>query len=177
MKNFVYSTCLKIIAVVLFVVSTVLATLAFTDGVGRFAKEKISVYNFESSFNECAYIEDVLYDIEYVFFDVYRECEDDGNFEEALTKKLRERLLAFHNADKMDYYIKYNENIFTNCGATNEKDFRSSDFYSCVELDESGNLYRDTMPATNYVPYYLESVSPRDGTQSLVVSACLKKIL
>ncbi len=189
MKKILYSNYTKTIAVLLFIASIVLGALTVINGVAEYCNERELIYGFESDFNEARYFSSLLDAPEVAVFnaihDLYREFD-----EEALQdlKKgfstidpdryegfIRERLDDLYCADKINYYVKCNDTIFTNCGATSEKELMTAQFYRLTKRDDKGNTEIESSQNRYYSYPLLDELSLYDKTASIVVCTSVKE--
>lgn len=135
MRKIVYSNITKFIAVLLFIASIVCGVLIAADGVLQYFNQDEEIYNFESDFSESWYITSLLSEPENVMFNAYHSVfyqEVDGvwhvrgNIESEeirndLSNQLNERFGNYSNFDKLNYYVRWNDLVLTNCGAEEQK--------------------------------------------------------
>ena len=106
-------------------------------------------YEFENDFNEARFFSSLLDAPESAIFNavdnLYSELDDEtiqalqkghsfidpGSYESVI----RERLDDLYCADKINYYVKWNNTVFTNCGATNEQELMTAQFYRLTTKD------------------------------------------
>lgn len=93
---------------------------------------------------------------------------------ESVAKNIEKRLSELYCADKIDYYVRWNEYVFTNCGATEGKELTSSRFYNYIERDSHGNVLRDTTQR-KYYSYLIEKIYEYDSESTMVISTALKE--
>ena len=185
MKKFLYSNYTKTIAVLLFVVSIVLGALVATNGIAEYCNEKELVYGFENDFNEARFFSSLLEAPESAIFNavdnLYSELDeetiqalqkghsfiDPGSYEGVI----RERLDDLYCADKINYYVKWNNTVFTNCGATSEKELMTAQFYRLTKRDEKGNTERASSQNRYYSYSLLDELSLYDKTTIVVCTS------
>ncbi len=185
MKKFLYSNYTKTIAVLLFVVSIVLGALTATNGIAEYCNEKELVYGFENDFNEARFFSSLLDAPESAIFNavdnLYSELDeetiqslqkghsfiDPGSYEGVI----RERLNDLYCADKINYYVKWNNTVFTNCGATSEKELMTAQFYRLTKRDEKGNTERESSQNRYYSYPFLDVLSLYDKTTIVVCTS------
>lgn len=185
MKKFLYSNYTKTIAVLLFVVSIVLGALVATNGIAEYCNEKELVYGFENDFNEARFFSSLLEAPESAIFNavdnLYSELDeetiqalqkghsfiDPGSYEGVI----RERLDDLYCADKINYYVKWNNTVFTNCGATSEKELMTAQFYRLTKRDEKGNTERASSQNRYYSYPLLDELSLYDKTTIVVCTS------
>lgn len=143
MKKFIYSNYTKFIAAVLFVISVVLGTLGVTIGIEGYCNEKSFIYDLESDFDDVQYLSDLLEDVESEIFIAFRNfnlSEDKNDIGDTIEQSIEKRLNNLRSADKINYYVRYNNTVFTNCGAASENELITSQFYRLVSKNENGNI-------------------------------------
>ena len=116
MKKFIYSNYTKFIAAVLFVISVVLGTLGVTIGIEGYCNEKSFIYDLESDFNDAQYLSDLLEDVESEIFIAFRNSylsEDKNDIGDTIEQSIEKRLNNLRSADKINYYVRYNNTVFT----------------------------------------------------------------
>ncbi len=189
MKKFLYSNYTKTIAVLLFIVSIVLGALTVTNGIAKYCNERELIYGFESDFNEARHFETLLVAPEGAVFnavhDLYNQFDeeviqalekgfsivDPGSYEGVI----RERLDDMYCADKINYYVKWNNTVFTNCGATSEKELMTAQFYRLTKRDENGNIDRVSSQNRYYSYPFFDELSLYDMTPSIVICTSVKE--
>ncbi|MBE7029415.1 MAG: HAMP domain-containing histidine kinase [Ruminococcaceae bacterium] len=77
-------------------------------------------------------------------------------------------------ADKINYYVKWNNTVFTNCGATSEKELMTAQFYRLTKRDEKGNIERVSSQNQYYSYPLLDELSLYDKT-TIVVCTSVKE--
>ncbi|MBE7063792.1 MAG: HAMP domain-containing histidine kinase [Ruminococcaceae bacterium] len=189
MKKFLYSNYTKTIAVLLFIVSIVLGALTVTNGIAEYCNERELIYGFESDFNEARHFETLLVAPEGAVFnavhDLYNQFDeeviqalekgfsivDPGSYEGVI----REWLDDMYCADKINYYVKWNNKVFTNCGATSEKELMTAQFYRLTKRDENGNIDRVSSQNRYYSYPFFDELSLYDMTPSIVICTSVKE--
>jgi len=185
MKKFLYSNYTKTIAVLLFIVSIVLGALTVMGGIAEYCNERELIYGFESNFNEARHFSSLLDAPESAIFNavdnLYSELDDEtiqalkkghsfidpGSYEGVI----RERLDDLYCADKINYYVKWNNTVFTNCGATSEKELMTAQFYRLTKRDEKGNTERESSQNRYYSYPFLDVLSLYDKTTIVVCTS------
>lgn len=188
MKKIIYSDYTKFIAVVLFVISIILGTLTVTNGVVRYCDEKERIYGFESSFTESKYLSSFLDAPEIAIFNAYRDFysldDEDENVAgerpitvngETIEQTIKKELNDLYCADKVNYYVKWNDTVFTNCGATNEQEVMDAQFYRLTTRDDNGNGNRISSQSHYYSYPLLDEISYYDKTTSVVICTSIKE--
>ena len=80
--------------------------------------------------------------------------------------------------DKINYYIKLNDTIFTNCGAISEEELVSAEFHSFIKRNENGDISISSTQQ-NFNPHFLlgqiTSYDSKTSTKtSLIISTSIK---
>lgn len=188
MKKFLYSNYTKTIAVLLFIVSIVLGALTVTNGIAEYCKERELIYGFESDFNEARHFSSLLDAPESAIFNAYHNFYHvDGENEtvdrerpliingETIEQNIEKKLNELYCADKINYYVKWNDTVFTNCGATSEQELMTAQFYRLTTKDENGNTERESSQNRYYSYPLLDELSLYDKTTSIVVCTSIKE--
>ena len=186
MKKFLYSNYTKTVAVLLFIVSIVLGALTATNGIAEYCNEKELVYGFENDFNEARFFSSLLDAPESAIFNAYHNYFEGGYVEngntslrkvtdKTLLNYIDERLGDLYCADKINYYVKWNDTVFTNCGATNEKELLTAQFYRLTKRDDKGNTERESSQTRYYSIPLLDELSLYDKSTSIVVCTSIKE--
>lgn len=124
MKRIIYSGYTKALAVIVFIAAITMAVLTCVNGIIRCDEEKYFVYGFENDFSKCRDISIALQEPENVFFGAlinYYGTDDD---------KFEQQLNTLNNADNINYYIKWNEKVYTNCSAADASELKNAQFYN-----------------------------------------------
>ena len=187
MKKIIYSNYTKFIAVILFIISIVSGALIVTDGISDFYDEREIIYNFENDFSESRHLAQLLVAPESAIFNAYHNfyLVDDENETvdrerplivngETIEQNIEKKLNALYCADKVNYYVKWNDTVFTNCGATNEKELMTAQFYLSTIRDDKGNTERESSQNTYYSYPLLDELSLYDKTTSIIVCTSIK---
>ncbi len=188
MKKIIYSNYTKFIAVLMFIISIVFGVLVITDGASKLLDEKDIIYNFESDFSEAQHFshlldapESAVFNAYHNFYLVYYENETVDSVRpltvngETLEQHIKKRLDNLYCADKIDYYVKWNDTVFTNCGATSEEELMTSQFYRLTKRDENGNTERESSQNRYYSFPLLDELSLYDEKTSIVVGVSVKE--
>ncbi len=189
MKKFLYSNYTKTIAVLLLIASVVLDALTVTNGIAEYFNEKELIYGFESNFNEARHFSSLLDAPESAVFNavhnLYSELDeetiqaiqkghsfiDPGSYEGVISEMLDE----LYCADKINYYVKWNNTVFTNCGATSEKELMTAQFYRLTRRDEDGNVIIESSQTRYYSSPLIYELYRYDKTSSIVICTSVKE--
>jgi len=188
MKKFLYSNYTKTISVLLLVVSIILGALTATNGIAEYCNEKELVYGFENDFNEARFFSSLLDAPESAIFNAYHNFYhvDDENETvdierpliingETIEQNIEKKLNDLYCADKINYYVKWNDTVFTNCGATSEQELMTAQFYRLTTKDGKGNTNRESSQTRYYSYPLLDELSLYDKTTSIVVCTSIKE--
>ncbi len=171
MRKIVYSGFLKLVAVILLIASIVCGLLVLTDCAVDYSNEEEEIYSFEDDFSQSWYVKSLLASFENLLFDAYYDAyyeydedkhsysvKDDVSFNDVraeLANSLKESFGDFSNFEKINYYVRWNDLVFTNCGAKSAEELMQGEFYSYVKRDGVKALERkssvDKYPINDYV--------------------------
>ena len=172
MKRFLYSKYTKFAAAVIFVACIVLGALTATTGINNLMKnEKDMIYQFEDDFSDSRHLKHLLYEPENLIFNAYHNFYNVEDDKENVTKiepltingqtleqNIEQRLNDMWCKDKIHYYIKWNDRVFTNCGASSPEELNQNDLYSYVMRPGKGDIHleRETTFSDNaYLSNYM----------------------
>ena len=188
MKKIIYSNYTKFIAVVLFITSIVLGALTVTNGIAEYGNEKEVIYRFENDFSEARHFSHLLDAPESAIFKAYHNFYlVDGETEtvdkerplivngETIEQNIKKKLNDLYCADKINYYVKWNDTVFTNCGASSEQELMTAEFYRLATRDEKGNNEIVSSQNRYYSYPLLDELSLYDKTTSIVVCTSIKE--
>ena len=182
MKKFLYSNYTKTIAVLLLIASVVLAALTVTNGIAEYFNEKEPIYGFESNFNEARHFSSLLDAPESAVFNAvhnyYNENENTQLHkvtDKSLFNYIDESLDTVYCADKINYYVNWNNTIFTNCGAESEIEFVTAQVYRITKRDEGGNVIRESSQSRYYSSPLIYELYRYDKTSSIVICTSVKE--
>ena len=188
MKKIIYSNYTKFIAVVLFITSIVLGALTVTNGIAEYGNEKEVIYRFENDFSEARHFSHLLNAPESAIFNAYHNFYlVDGETEtvdkerplivngETIEQNIKKKLDDLYCADKINYYVKWNDTVFTNCGASSEQELMTAEFYRLATRDEKGNNEIVSSQNRYYSYPLLDELSLYDKTTSIVVCTSIKE--
>ena len=188
MKKIIYSNYTKFIAVILFITSIVLGALTVTNGIAEYGNEKEVIYRFENDFSEARHFSHLLDAPESAIFNAYHNFYlVDGETEtvdkerplivngETIEQNIKKKLDDLYCADKINYYVKWNDTVFTNCGASSEQELMTAEFYRLVTRDEKGNNEIVSSQNRYYSYPLLDELSLYDKTTSIVVCTSIKE--
>ena len=188
MNRILYSPITKAVAVILCIACITAGVLVITDGILRTDSEEHFIYRWENSFEESEYIQELLsapqYAIMEAYYTAYRtelnsaaegdstpvtsepegeSAPTDGISQEPpdVASYIREELNRLYYGDKIDYFVEWNGQIFTNCNAATPEDVLDGDpIYSLIQWKENGasvstsTHYGDALDLLNYISRY-----------------------
>lgn len=186
MKRLVYSGFLKFVAVVMLIACIASGVLTALDGALRFFDEKVELYAFERDFSNSWALESLLEAPENAVYDAY-EIAYRVNMEEAtgadhpmtdavdlpVEEHIKQRLETMHCVDQIDYYVKWNDKVFTNCGAANAESLLQGEYYSYIERDSDGYFSRKTNVPRAGGPL-IEEINAHDRTSTIIICCSVK---
>ena len=190
MRKIVYSGALKFVAVLLFIATVVSGVLVATNGVFNYFDQEADIYAGEKDFSDSWYIssllgtpENLIYN-EYhdVFYEYnikgYRVPKGDIDSEELrleFEKRITEIFGEPNNFEKINYYVKWNDLIFTNCGAENAEDITQGEYFSYFMRDDKGNFDRMSSAEGDMVRVPLLEDMDRFGNKTTFTISCSVK--
>ncbi len=186
MKKIFYSTALKLIAVILFVVSIMLGSLTFVKGFSDYYNDDDFVYSFESDFSESWYISNLLNEPALRMLSVYHiaipesEYDINGNpvIKEADAEKVKGVIKQWFNdfdaADKINYFVQWNDMVVTNCGAQMAGELAESDNYMYFERYDNGRIVFESSQPYNRMNY-LYGFEAYNDKSTIVIECNIKE--
>ena len=177
MKKIVYSNTLKAIAVILFIFNISFGAYTCSEGIFEFYNEKAIIYNFETNFSESGHLSNILtMPIGQIFDAFYRYDrlpENDKN-DIIMKQYIEQELDEMYGKNYLNYYVKWNDTVFTNCGAADGRSLSTGEFYSYIERDDSGSILTDIEPLNQHNIWLIDSLYGFDNDGSFIVSANIK---
>ena len=179
MKRFIYSKYTKFIAAVIFVACIVLGALTATTGINYLMTyEKDMIYQFEDDFSDSRHLKHLLYEPENLIFNAYHNFYNVEDDKENVTKtepltingqtleqNIEQRLNDMWCKDKIHYYIKWNDRVFTNCGASSPEELnqnkRGISKDECIKYTSAKFMFRDIRDGADHVCDRLSSREER----------------
>ena len=188
MKRFLYSNYTKFVAAIIFIICIVLGALTATTSINSImTNEKDMIYEFENDFSESRRIIGDLYEPENIIFNAYNnfyrvddETESVTRTEpltvngQTLEQNIEQRLNNMYNRENVNYYIKWNDRVFTNCGATSPEDLKQNEFYLYTKRPGKGDIHieREASFANDlYYHYMLNEVSRFNDDDSIEIAS------
>ncbi len=182
MKRVIYSSYTKLIAALLFITSIVLAALTLTNGVTEFFEEKVRLYDFESNFSRSRHMSFLLDEPENTVFNAYMNLYRVGEDEitqptrEEMESAIEDALYNLHCTDNVNYYVRWNDRVFTNCGASSPEEVMYGEFFSYVKkAANAAAVERNTEPYSRRMSYMIEELSRYDLESEIVVATSIKE--
>lgn len=192
MKKFIYSSYTKFIAALLFITSIVFAALTVTSGVTEFMNEKVQIYDFEANFSQSRHMSFLLDEPENAIFNVYvnnyrpdgfetfieNETQNEGSIPtpEEMESAIEEALLNLYCRDNVNYYVKWNDRVFTNCEAASPEEVLYGEFFSYVKKEANVSATeRNTEPHSRRMSYMTEEISNYDIESEIVIATSIKE--
>jgi len=193
MRKIVYSAFLKFVAVILFVACVVFAALTIVNGIIDYSNEESDIYSFERDFSQSWFISFLLNEPENAVFNayhsafreydengnpVYRDYYDENNEEKVETagKNIKEILDNLYHANEINYFVQWNDTVFTNCGAKSADELIHGESYSYLKRDSDGKVERSsTVNNSNTYTYLIEDIERFDRTSTIIISCSVKE--
>ncbi len=185
MRKILYSSTLKFVAVILFTVSTVIGSVAAINGVIKYSEEEFDLYNFETDFSDSWYFYRLLDTAEHTLSAAYYNSFDLFSTSDGLTvigdsEEMEKRLTdAFDDcvdSDKVNYYVKWNDLVLTNCGAESAEELMSTEYHSYVMRDSDGDIERAGFARSNvHYANTLDEIERFDKTSTIVIGCSIKE--
>ena len=162
--------------------------MTVTNGIAEYGNEKEVIYRFENDFSEARHFSHLLDAPESAIFNAYHNFYlVDGETEtvdkerplivngETIEQNIKKKLDDLYCADKINYYVKWNDTVFTNCGASSEQELMTAEFYRLATRDEKGNNEIVSSQNRYYSYPLLDELSLYDKTTSIVVCTSIKE--
>ena len=190
MRKVVYSSITKLVAVLLLIACIVVGVLFTTAGIYEYFHSEEDIYAFEDDFSESWYVRSLLdtpQNLMYnVYHDVFYEYDEYGHRvirENVSTDELRAELIKRMeeifgepgNFEKINYFVQWNDLVFTNCGAEKEEDLLQGEYHSYFKRDKIGNVEHFTSATTDLTRgYLLEEIELFDSQSEIVISCSIR---
>ena len=190
MRKVVYSSITKLVAVLLLIACIVVGVLFTTAGIYEYFHSEEEIYSFEDDFSESWYVRSLLdtpQNLMYnVYHDVFYEYDEYGHRvirENVSTDELRAELIKRMgeifgepgNFEKINYFVQWNDLVFTNCGAEKEADLLQGEYHSYFKRDKIGNVEHFTSATTDLTRgYLLEEIELFDSQSEIVISCSIR---
>ena len=189
MRKIIFSSTVKLIAVLLLIAIILGGVLTVTTGLYEYFAVDEDIYAFEEDFSESWFVSSLLITpqslMDGVYHHIYYEYNEYGlqsvkeptdALRAAFTEELVERFGNSNNFEKIDYYVQWNDLIFTNCQVEKPEDVLQGEFYSYFKRDPSGDVeYSSSNVDYDTIQYYLlDSLEHLDQTSTVVISCSIK---
>lgn len=192
MKRFLYSNYTKFAAAVIFVICIVFGALTATTGINNIMiNEKDMIYQFENDFSESSHLIHLLYEPENIVFNAYHnfyrvddETESVSRTQhltvngQTLEQNIEQRLNDMWSKDKINYYLKWNDRMFTNCGAASPEELNQNEFYLYTMRPGNGDVHieRETgFSNDRYTYYMLNGIEQFDDEDSIEIAVTINE--
>lgn len=215
MKKIVYSTALKLVAVILLIASVSLGALTAVSGLIRYNEEEQDIYSFERNFSESWYLAYLLSRPENIVFDAYYRCfgerepsdslpepgeevEDEIVTEEetvpddetvteeqtetetametdlaGIAESLNRMFEDFYDSEKINYFVQWNDLVFTNCNAATAEELMQGEYYTYLKRDDG--RFVDRTSTARIRTYLIEDLERFDKTSTMVIACSVKE--
>ena len=190
MRKVVYSSITKLVAVLLLIACIVVGVLFTTAGIYEYFHSEEEIYSFEDDFSESWYVKSLLdtpHNLMFnVYHDVFYEYDEYGHriirenvgtdeLRSELIKRMEEIFGEPGNFDKINYFVQWNDLVFTNCGAEKEEDLLQGEYHSYFKRDKIGNVEHFTSATTDLTRgYLLEEIELFDSQSEIVISCSIR---
>ena len=180
MKKIIYSNITKFIAVVLFVASIMSGAVGVFKGIVDYEKEEFPVYEMEDNFSEAKYFANLCDAVESAVSHSYHDYYSDSVTqqtpdEDTFMQMIGETLDDLYCYKEVDYYVKWNDTVFTNCGAKSEDELTSSQFYRLTTRDKNGNVHIEYYQEDYRWYRLLDDMYSLNDSSSIVVCTSVKE--
>ncbi|MBR3691309.1 MAG: HAMP domain-containing histidine kinase [Clostridia bacterium] len=187
MKKLVYSGALKFIAALLLIFCMVGGVICAADGIIAFYAEEDNIYSFEEDFSKSWYMAYLLSEPENALYHAYLSTfhgydihgkpaiGDVTEQRKTLEENIRKALENIYHADKIEYFVQWNDLTVTNCGAASAEALMDGEYYSCVTRDAAGTVERVSSGSSAVSRGYLiEDIDEFDESSSMTVVCRIK---
>ena len=191
MRKIFFSSVAKLIAVLLLIASIVAGLLVATNGVFEYLDEDMDIYAFESDFSESWYAKslpdipnnlmitayhDVFYEYDKFGRQTIKGDIDSDELRTAFVKRIEELFGIPYLIQNVDYYVQWNDLVFTNCGAASAEELMQKEYYSYFKRDGAGNVEYNSSPASdNSHEYLLASIESFDRSSTIVIGCSIQE--
>ena len=191
MRKIIYSGVLKFIAVILLIASITGGLIITMDAVFEYYNEDENIYSFEKDFSESWYIQSLLYTPERIVVNAYYNAiysskwqsgyetgnntedtsPDSEKVKDAVSKELTDVFGNEKNFTKINYYVKWNDLVFTNCGAASAEDLTKSSYFTYINSDGNDNF--EYLSSLDEDMYAHEDIERFCGTNEVTISCSI----
>lgn len=187
MKKIIYSSAVKMIAVLLFVACVALGVLTVADGVITFLNEEKEIYSFERDFSKSWFLSYLLDQPESAMFSAYRatfpqfdkegrqikwDADAISEKKDELEANIKEAFRDFYDSDKVNFFVSWNGQVIKNCGASSPEELIAGEYFNYLKWEGSGACERLTSKERDGILYFLPEELEEFGEGSTVVIAC-----
>lgn len=163
MKNFIYSVYTKAVAAVLCIACLVFAAVAMSNGASQYFEDcgiGDPLYRFENSFSDSAYLGEMLCKPETaVCYGLRNAYYEELDTVDEVADSMKEQLERFVDDDRINYYVKWENIVLTNCDAADGEELRESEFFRYAERTNDGEVGREFKNGETYYTHELEGLN------------------
>ena len=98
--------------------------------------------------------------------------KDIAEYREAVLFNLERVFGDFENFEKINYFVQWNDVIFTNCGAKSAEELMTGEYHAYVKRESSGHVVRTAIH--DRLPYRMEFLERYDTESTIVISCSIK---
>ena len=98
--------------------------------------------------------------------------KDIAGYREAVLANLERIFGDFENFDKINYFVQWNDIVFTNCGAETAEELMAGEYYAYLKRDSSGDVERAAIHER--LPYQMEFLERYDTESTIVIGCSIK---
>lgn len=184
MKKILYSNITKVLAVLLFIAFITAGAMAVFRGLTDLFDEDEFVYYFEDSFSEsqrlCYLLEAPMNNVyraysHFIYSNEYhRSFDPEATLNGKTVDQYISQYLTSQYLDKrINYFVEWNDVIFTNCDAADGDELRDGQYYNYISRDSVGNITRDVMPSSSFG--YMDDIFEYDEKSTITISVNIKE--
>ena len=156
MRKFLNAMWLKVTAVILFVACVVCGMLTVTNGVVTYMAEPMDLYSLEEDYSKSWYFPSLLSEPEHAVFYACNSVLDNpfryknvDLYSDEIASKIQEVFTPYEYANKINYYIRWNDTVITNTDAQTPEALLTGGYYSYIKKDSSGIVERKSTHDTH----------------------------
>ncbi len=98
--------------------------------------------------------------------------KDIAEYREALLANLKRIFGNSENFEQINYFVQWNDVIFTNCGAKTAEELMTGEYYAYLKRDGAGFVERTA--TYDRLPYRLEYLDRYDAESTIIISCSIK---
>lgn len=177
MKKALYSYWLKIIAIVLFIASITLGALVAANGTIKYDNEGTEqIYQISEDFyNSPQFVRMLNLPEEIVYNSVmdYYTVGEDGALtkDQAIAYRIRKYFNANALSAKINYYVKWNNTVITNCDVQSPQELLQGEYYSFIQRGRNGSIeHRSTHRRTIA---RIDSLLQHDSSSPIIIACSI----